>query len=139
MARLTWYQISTRYCRFWRILSGFNYKKEVNEYMDICLIKLLTQQNLLATTVSAFSSLKSPSFCAKPRMALNGNKLLLRQVICSFLGIRWNGYSFVEFDIDLLNIQWYWIVECDIDLLNVILICWMWYWFVEKKATGSIK
>ena len=35
---------------------------------------------------SAFSSLKSPTCCTKPRMALDGNKLFLRQIICGFLG-----------------------------------------------------
>ena len=37
--------------------------------------------------ISAFSSLKSPTFCTKPRVALNGSRLFLRQrIICSFLG-----------------------------------------------------
>ena len=37
-------------------------------------------------TATAFSSLKSPTCCTKPRVALDGNKFFLRQVICGFLG-----------------------------------------------------
>ena len=49
-------------------------------------MKLLTQQNLLTTTFSAFSSLKSPTCCTKPRVALDGNKLFLKQELCGVLG-----------------------------------------------------
>ena len=34
--------------------------------------------------LSTFSSLKSPTCCTKPRVALDGNKLFQRQVICGF-------------------------------------------------------
>ena len=58
-------------------------------YLDTCLIKLLTQQKLVTATLSVFSSLKSPKCFTKPRVgrvALDGNKLFQRQIICGFLG-----------------------------------------------------
>ena len=51
-------------------------------YMSI--IKLLTQH--LTANLSAFSSLKSQTCCTKLRVALDSNKLLLRQIICGFRG-----------------------------------------------------
>ena len=57
---------------------------EVKEYLDICLIKLLTQQNLLTATLSAFSSLKSQTFCTKPSVAPRWLQAL--PAICSLFG-----------------------------------------------------
>ena len=49
-------------------------------------IQVTNTTDLLDANLSACSSLKSPTFRTKPRLALDGNKSILRLVICGFLG-----------------------------------------------------
>ena len=51
---------------------------EVEKWLDTCLIKLITQENIVTAILSAFSSLKSrPTCCTKPSVALDSNNHLL--------------------------------------------------------------
>ena len=55
IAMITWYLVVRQ------ILSATKLQKEAKEYLNTCLIKLLTQQNLFTTTINVFSRVVTSS------------------------------------------------------------------------------